>query len=94
MVDPSLQNLSSREREMLKDAQGRALCSSMLILDEIPGTLNQMIAQTYDGQTETPPEFGKEILDIARRLQPESIWADRYGASSTDCQNTGNTLFC
>lgn len=69
MVDTSLQNLSSRENEMWNDAQGRAMYSSMLILDEMPGALNQMIAQTYPGQTGEPPVFGEEIMEIARRLK-------------------------
>jgi len=69
MVDPSLRNLSSREKETWQDAQGRAVYSSMLIRDEMPGALNKMTEQTYPGQSGQQPEFGDEILEIAKRLQ-------------------------
>ncbi len=64
MVDPSLRNLSSGEKETWQDAQGRALFSSMLILDEMPGALNQMTEQAYPGQRGQHPEFGDEILEM------------------------------
>lgn len=68
MIDPSLQNLSKREEEIWKDAEGRATYASMLITDQLPGMLDLMTEQTYPGQKGNHPEFGDEILDIVKRL--------------------------
>ncbi|KAK4694723.1 hypothetical protein P7C71_g2908, partial [Lecanoromycetidae sp. Uapishka_2] len=68
MIDPSLQNLHPRANEIWEDARGRAMYSSILILDKKPGSLNQMMAAAWPDQRGEPPEFGEEIMEIARRL--------------------------
>ena len=67
-VDPSLENLSRKEKEVWNDARGRAMYASILILDTNPGSLNQMTEMTYPGQTGKHPDFGDEIMEIAQRL--------------------------
>ncbi|KAL8840759.1 MAG: hypothetical protein Q9170_001197 [Blastenia crenularia] len=67
-VDPSLQNLSKEAQEMWLDAVGRATFTKMLILDTKPGTLNIMTETAYPDQRGQNPEFGEEILELARHL--------------------------
>ena len=42
--------------------------AGMLITDKSPGMLDQMTESTYPGQAGQHPEFGEEILEIARTL--------------------------
>ncbi|CZT14203.1 uncharacterized protein RCC_00177 [Ramularia collo-cygni] len=49
------------------DVESRSMMAAMLILDEQPGMLDQMVGATY-AQTQTF-EFGEDILADARRLK-------------------------
>ncbi len=51
---------------MWEDATGRAFFTKMLITDQKKGTLDQMVESTYGKQAGQPPEFGEEIMEIAR----------------------------
>lgn len=65
----SLENLTEEEEETWVEAKGRAGFSKVLITDQMPGVLDQMIEQAYPGQNAGKSlEFGEEILEIARRL--------------------------
>jgi len=50
------------------EVMGRAHMSAQLILDTQPGMLDQMTESTYPGEMGKHPEFGEEILGIARGL--------------------------
>ncbi len=65
-VDPSLKDLSASDTEMWEDATGRAFFTKMLITDQKKGALDQMVESTYGKQAGQPPEFGEEIMEIAR----------------------------
>ena len=68
-IPPSLQNLAEKQKETWEEATGRAAFSKALITDQMPGMLDQLMESTYPGQNAgTPPDFGEEILEIARRL--------------------------
>ncbi|KAL9003364.1 MAG: hypothetical protein Q9188_003758 [Gyalolechia gomerana] len=67
-VNPTLQNLSKKEKETWQDAVGRASFAKMLILDTQPGMLDMMTETTYPDQSGKHPEFGEEILELARHL--------------------------
>ncbi|KAL8953164.1 MAG: hypothetical protein Q9222_000985 [Ikaeria aurantiellina] len=64
----TLENLSKAAQEKWMDAVGRAQFSGLLILDTRPGMLDSMIELTYPGQGGEKPEFGEEILEIARGM--------------------------
>ena len=67
-IDPELRGLSKQDKSVWEDATGRAAFSKMLILDEMPGMLNQMTESTYPGQAGRHPDFGKDVLDLARTM--------------------------
>jgi len=67
-VDPLLKDLSAADKEMWEDASGRAFFTKMLITDQKKGTLDQMVESTYGKQAGQPPEFGEEIMEMARSL--------------------------
>lgn len=68
-IPPSLENLARKEKETWDEATGRAAFSKALITDQMPGMLDQMMERAYPGQNAgKSPEFGEEILEIARRL--------------------------
>ncbi|KAL9092257.1 MAG: hypothetical protein Q9165_004431 [Trypethelium subeluteriae] len=68
-VDPSLQNMGKAETETWTDIVGRSAMAQQLILDTMPGGLDMMVNMSHPGQTEPKPEFGEDILALARRLQ-------------------------
>ncbi|TKA78483.1 hypothetical protein B0A49_01473 [Cryomyces minteri] len=67
-VDPSVQRLSTAKKELWEGAQGRASFSGMLITNALPGALNEMTEAAYPDQEGAHPEFGDDIIAIARRL--------------------------
>jgi len=67
-VDPSLKDLSASETEMWEDATGRAFFTKTLIMDTKKGALDQMVETSYGKQAAQPPEFGEEIMEMARSL--------------------------
>lgn len=70
-VHPGLPNdMSMQEVEARKDAVGRTFFSGKLILDDKPGFLNEMVEMTYPGQKGKHPEFGEEVLALARAVLP------------------------
>ena len=69
MINPSLQNLTSGEKDIWKEAEERATYAKMLITDQMPGMLDMMTEQTYPGQMGQHPEFGEDILEVARHLK-------------------------
>ena len=66
-VNSTLENLTKKEKETWTEATGRAGFAKMLITDQ-SGMLDMMTEQTYPGQTGNHPEFGEEILELARKL--------------------------
>ena len=44
------------------------MMSKMLMTNEMPGALDQMTEQSYPGQKGQHPEFGEDILEVARKL--------------------------
>lgn len=67
-VNPSLQRLTKAEKEAWNDARGRAAFAKLLITDQVPGTLDRMTEATYPGQAGQHPDFGEEVLVVARSL--------------------------
>lgn len=67
-VDPTLQDLSEEENEKWNDARGRSVYAGMLITDQMKGALDMMTESTYPGQKGKHPEFGEEILKLAREM--------------------------
>ncbi|KAL9000693.1 MAG: hypothetical protein Q9169_000729 [Polycauliona sp. 2 TL-2023] len=67
-INPTLQGLSKDEKEKWEDAKGRTTFAKMLILDTQPGMLNMMTETTYPDQKGAHPDFGEEILELARHL--------------------------
>ena len=63
-VNPKLEG----KAEGWMDVQSRSQMAAMLMLDRKPGMLNQMVESTYGGQKGQHPEFGEDILSIAREL--------------------------
>ncbi|KAL9030452.1 MAG: hypothetical protein Q9196_001436 [Gyalolechia fulgens] len=61
-------DLSKEEKEAWQDAVGRASFAKMLILDTQPGMLDMMTERAYPAQGGKHPEFGEEILELARHL--------------------------
>ena len=41
----------------------------MLMTDQMPGMLDLMTEQTYPGQKGKHPEFGEDVLEVARQLE-------------------------
>ena len=68
VVDPGLEGMSSERRTGWVQAQSRAKLAAMLILDDKPGMLDQMVESTDRDQKSQHPEFGEDILGIARQL--------------------------
>ncbi|KAL9604639.1 MAG: hypothetical protein Q9219_000359 [cf. Caloplaca sp. 3 TL-2023] len=67
-VNPTIQKLSEEEKEVWEDAVGRGTFAKMLILDIALGMLNQMTESAYPDQSGQHPEFGEEIMELARHL--------------------------
>jgi len=67
-VEPSLKNLSAADKEMWEEAKGRAHFTGMLITDLKKGMLDKMTESAYGEQAGQHPEFGEEIMEIARSL--------------------------
>ncbi|KAL8979545.1 MAG: hypothetical protein Q9205_005143 [Flavoplaca limonia] len=67
-LNPTLQGLTKQEKEKWQDAIGRTTFTKMLILDTTPGMLNMMTETTYPDQRGAHPDFGEEILELARHL--------------------------
>ena len=67
-VNPTLRSLSKQEKEKWEDAKGRTTFTKSLILDTTPGMLNMMTEATYPEQKGGHPDFGEEILELARHL--------------------------
>ena len=67
-LNPTLQGLTKQEEEKWQDAIGRTTFTKMLILDTRPGMLNMMTETTYPDQRGAHPDFGEEILELARHL--------------------------
>ena len=61
-----LNKMSTSDRATWEDVISRSILAASLILDEKPGMLDSMVASTSNGPQ---PEFGEEILELARRLQ-------------------------
>lgn len=68
MVDPSLKNLSKKDEETWEDAIGRTFLAQQLILDTKKGMLDMMTESTYPDQKGKHPDFGEEILELAKHL--------------------------
>ena len=58
-----------RDKETWRDAISRTKIACDLILNTTPGMLDMMMQPTSSGQNSTQPEFGEEILEIARSLK-------------------------
>ena len=67
-VDPTRENPSARDEEAWSDVVGRSQMIKMLILDTNKGALDKMMESTYPDQGGRHPDFGEEILEIARSL--------------------------
>lgn len=67
-VDPTLEDLSEEENESWNDVRGRSVYAGMLITDQMKGALDMMTESTYPGQKGQHPEFGEEILKLAREI--------------------------
>ena len=69
-TDPRVyhREVTKKEKEAWEDARGRAQFSALLILDTMPGALNQMTESAYPDQNGKHPEFGEEILALARDI--------------------------
>ncbi len=65
-VDPTLRSKSDKPQWV--DCVGRTTYAKMLMLDTKPGTLDQMTEMTYPGQRGQHPQFGEEVLALARQL--------------------------
>ncbi|KAL8818171.1 MAG: hypothetical protein Q9223_003135 [Gallowayella weberi] len=65
------QGLSKQEKEQWEDATGRITFAKNLILDEMPGMLNMMTEKTDPGQKGKHPDFGEEILELAKHLDDD-----------------------
>lgn len=70
-VHPGLpKDMSKQEAEAWEDVVGRTFFSGKLILDDKPGLLNEMVEMAYPDQNGKHPEFGEEVLALARALSP------------------------
>lgn len=67
-VEPSLKDLSASDQNMWDDTIGRTFFTGVLIRDERKGMLDGMVESTYGEQAGQHPEFGEEIMEIARSL--------------------------
>lgn len=67
-VNPTLKNLGRGEKEAWDDAIGRTVMAQGLILDTTKGALDRMTESTYPDQMGRHPEFGEEILELAKHL--------------------------
>lgn len=69
-TDPRIRpkDVTKEENEAWLDAYGRAKFSGFLILDTKPGMLNEMTEAAYPDQNGQHPEFGEDILALARKL--------------------------
>ncbi|KAI9656913.1 MAG: hypothetical protein M1821_003552 [Bathelium mastoideum] len=67
-VEPSLQRMGKEEEEAWTDVIGRSVMAQQLILDTKPGMLDLMVSATYPGQAGPTPQFGDEIVALARQL--------------------------
>jgi hypothetical protein len=69
-IDPELKHHRKGEPlpEDYMDVLGRSFMASQLILDTKPGTLDMMTETTYPEQRGQHPQFGEEILQLAREL--------------------------
>ncbi|KAL9580030.1 MAG: hypothetical protein Q9212_004735 [Teloschistes hypoglaucus] len=67
-VNPTLKNLGRVEKEAWDDAIGRTVMAQGLILDTSKGTLDKMTESNYPDQKGRHPEFGEEILELAKHL--------------------------
>lgn len=56
------------EKFYLEDVVGRSFFAGMLMLDIKEGALDMMTESTYPDQAGQHPDFGEEILAIARTL--------------------------
>ncbi|KAL8693921.1 MAG: hypothetical protein Q9218_001335 [Villophora microphyllina] len=68
MANPTLKNLKGAEKEAWNDAIGRTVMTQQLILDTKKGALDMMTELTYPDQKGRHPEFGEEILEMAKHL--------------------------
>jgi hypothetical protein len=64
-TDPQLKNGA---RGKFADVLARNVMAKQLILDTKPGTLDRMTESTYPEQKGRHPQFGEEILALAREL--------------------------
>ncbi|KAK4498014.1 hypothetical protein PRZ48_010670 [Zasmidium cellare] len=64
----SVNSMNATQKELWGDVEGRCEMAANLILDTMPGMLNNMVEQSYPG-TRNHPEFGNDIKEDARRLQ-------------------------
>lgn len=60
--------MPKKEKESWTDVTGRAKFPGQLLLDTQPGMVDQMTEMTYPDQQGKHPEFGEEILALAREL--------------------------
>jgi hypothetical protein len=66
-VDPELKG-PYKDQKAWQEVKGRILFAKQLILDTKPGMLDKMTEATYPEQKGEHPEFGEEILELARQL--------------------------
>ena len=72
-IPPNLQDLTADEQANWNDAVSRSVLTASLILDTVPGRLDDLVDRAYPGQTgELPfgqrPVMSNEIKEVARRL--------------------------
>lgn len=55
------------EKKAYDDIVGRAVMAGGLIIDHVPGKLNQMVSMSYPGSA-PPPDLGEELIASGRAL--------------------------
>ncbi|KAL8641852.1 MAG: hypothetical protein Q9228_001399 [Teloschistes exilis] len=79
-VNPTLENLGREEKEAWDDAIGHTVMAQGLILDTTNSALDRMTESTYPDQKGRHPEFGEEILELAKHLTDDSVERRNRGA--------------
>jgi hypothetical protein len=52
----------------LQDCIGKSAYLSHLIMDTTPGALNRMMEQLYPDQKGKHPDFGDDVVELARKV--------------------------
>jgi len=71
-VPPRLNSRGEMDQELanhwLQDCVGKAAYLAHLILDTTPGALNTMMEQLYPDQKGRHPDFGSDVIELARKV--------------------------